>query len=733
VRTLRGELESLSELPERVQAAHEARLACAALRPLRALSDQLASTDRPPPSPLLKQALLAAAGASAAAFGRLRPEAVSGCVPALLTCARDASPAVRGSALLALAQAAAALGGRIVPHLPAAMAALLECASGAAARLSCAASDGAAADAPPAGSGDEPAAELASALAALSSMLDALGALLSPYLRDALRLLLSPACLLHTTPPTPTATGGTPTGGVAASAASVRTWLPSVIPARLLLEPLFAQLPRCIEQGPQSTQALLALVASATERLDTKAAATYSEQVFLFLLRVLDVRALRPPSLSGQNHLHDVEVSALACLVALTMKLTESRFKPLFLRLLEWAQAADGPAAGVAGAALGRAAAGTSSCDAPGGGGGGCPRQVVLFGAAAALTGRLRSVFVPYFRYLLDPAVVHLSGNAAGGHKKKKRRASSSTGGGGGVGGGGGEAEWLLRMRVLRALHRGLLHDGGGFFDAEKLERLLPPLVAQLEAVPPTGVLRSGVLSRQCSDAELDGYIHAGRAGSAAVDAYDAHGVAAAAALVQLGVTANSDVFWKPLNYRVLMVTRNQGSVRARLLALEVSSRKEIARHAVRVDSSAVESTKHAHAHSHRHILTISDAERRYVGTYRGGFVWRTVHVPWRAKRDAFFAKSAEITRLQQQKHFLHDSLSHMHAHSHTPGRVPACGASEGGVPAAAARDHPLCGGAARGHRDRGRGARAAAGGAAGGDQRGEARPVPEDINNKIQ
>ena len=63
------------------------------------------------------------------------------------------------------------------------------------------------------------------------------------------------------------------------------------------------------------------------------------------------------------------------------MKLSEARFKPLFLRLLEWA---------------GATAAATASSDAPVLLG----RAAALFGAVDALAGRLRSVFVPYFRWV---------------------------------------------------------------------------------------------------------------------------------------------------------------------------------------------------------------------------------------------------------------------------------------------------------------------------------------------
>ena len=283
---------------------------------------------------------------------------------------------------------------------------------------------------------------------------------------------------------------------------------------------------------------------------------------------------MAPPQLAG--HVHEVESAAVAAVVALVMKLTESRFKPLFLRMMEWAAASahstdDFGDAGEAEAAAAAAAASVG-------------RQVTLFSVAGALTERLRSVFVPYYRYLLDKAVKHLAapgGGAASQPKKKQRKQGSEGAAEGGLTSATGA--WVLRLRVVRALHRALLYDSAGFFDAEKLERLLQPLVAQLEALPPAEV--APTLSAQCSDAGLDGYITSGKrkgkasAAAAASDgghlgthpeAYDTMGVAAVACLVQMGVTANSDVFWKPLNHRVLMCTRGSASVRTRLLALEV-------------------------------------------------------------------------------------------------------------------------------------------------------------------
>lgn len=57
-------------------------------------------------------------------------------------------------------------------------------------------------------------------------------------------------------------------------------------------------------------------------------------------------------------------------------------------------------------------------------------RQIALFSCVVALTQRLRSVFVPYFRYLMDSVVAHLSGPATAAlqpPKKKKKKALPET------------------------------------------------------------------------------------------------------------------------------------------------------------------------------------------------------------------------------------------------------------------------------------------------------------------
>lgn len=141
-------------------------------------------------------------------------------------------------------------------------------------------------------------------------------------------------------------------------------------------------------------------------QMDPSTAAHHADLCFTFLLRALDLRQKRPASLPAPA-LHSVDQASLAVLLALTMKLSEAKFKPLFLRLLDWGSTprASHPDAKPLG------------------------RQVALFTAVLGLTERLRSVFVPYFRYLLDSIAAQLGGalGDAGAvpRKKKKKKASS--------------------------------------------------------------------------------------------------------------------------------------------------------------------------------------------------------------------------------------------------------------------------------------------------------------------
>ena len=82
---------------------------------------------------------------------------------------------------------------------------------------------------------------------------------------------------------------------------------------------------------------LLAMVQRTVEQMDASTAAQHAEACYSFLLQALDIRQRKPAQLSS---VEGVERSSVAVLLGLTMKLSEAKFKPLFLRLLDWASSA---------------------------------------------------------------------------------------------------------------------------------------------------------------------------------------------------------------------------------------------------------------------------------------------------------------------------------------------------------------------------------------------------------
>jgi len=92
-------------------------------------------------------------------------------------------------------------------------------------------------------------------------------------------------------------------------------------------------------------------------------------------------------------------------------------------------------------------------------------------------------------------------------------------------------------VQVVQALHSCFLYDTVSFLDEARFHRLLPLLVSQLAAQPPTAA--SALFGAQQTP-------------SAAPElGTDLFGDAVVSALVQMAVTANNDALWKSLNHQV--------------------------------------------------------------------------------------------------------------------------------------------------------------------------------------
>jgi len=521
---------------------------------------QKKGTAAPQTTELTRQVALGTLGSLAQAFGARHPQPFIAAVPAVLELTKpDQRQAVRGSALACIAAIAQSLGRQIVPVLPPTVNAVLLAAQNAAKAISDSSVSAAAgqaeeedeysdgneenkgAAAAPKTVSEMASLELAASLSAIVALVESLGAFLAPHLPQLFEVVLSPAVLAcHQ-------------AHCSILAESIRARLSREIPARLLLATLSESLDRAAAAGADAACALLGMLRLAIESMDCDDIASYHETVFLQLLRALDLRRLEATGPVVSAATDAVEAAALGALVELTMKLSETRFKPLFFRLVEWATVSAPPVVDSS-----KAAAVVSSSP--------LPRAVALLAAANVLSERLRSVFTPYFQPLMDPIIAALghegTSASAGAPTRKKRKKSGAPlllGKDDDFPSELAPLEATLRLLAIRSLHRCLMHDTAGFLDEARFDRVLQPLVSQLHVMPDPEILP--LLQ---SDSDLEAAL-----GPEAKENLDIPARAVVACLAQMALApGGSDGRWRPLNHAVLMATR-AGELRTRLAALE--------------------------------------------------------------------------------------------------------------------------------------------------------------------
>ncbi|XP_022943098.1 uncharacterized protein At3g06530 [Cucurbita moschata] len=352
----------------------------------------------------------------------------------------------------------------------------------------------------------------------LEAVVEKLGGFLNPYLGDMLELLV-----LH-----PNLVWGADSK-LKLKADFVRNLLTEKIPVRLVLPPLLKFFTRAVESGDSSLIITFNLLANIVGKMDRSSVTAYHTQIFDLCLCALDLRRQHPVSVTS---IDTVENSVMSALSLLTLKLTESMFKPLFIRSVEWADSDLEDAAG----------AGSKSVD----------RAISFYGLVNKLAEKHRSLFVPYFKYLLDGCVRHLTNSGDAKYtgsipKRKKAKVHVS---------GDSKEEtvvislksWHIRALVLSSLHKCFLYDTGSlkFLDSSNFQVLLKPIVSQMASEPPE---------------MLDENIN--------VPSVNKVDDVLVNCIGQMAVATGSDSLWKHLNHEVLMQTRSD-KVRTRILGLRI-------------------------------------------------------------------------------------------------------------------------------------------------------------------
>ncbi|XP_058086890.1 uncharacterized protein At3g06530 isoform X3 [Magnolia sinica] len=359
---------------------------------------------------------------------------------------------------------------------------------------------------------------LLSILVTLEAVIDKLGCFLNPYLEDILELMvIHPEYVSESDPKRKL------------KAESVRRLVTEKIPVRLILAPMLKIYPEAVKCGESSISVAFEMLASTISTMDRSSVGTYHAKIFEQCLLALDLRRQHP--ISVQN-IDMVEQSVIHAIIVLTMKLTETMFRPLFIRSLEWAESE-------------LEEFGSSKSR-------NLSRSISFYKLVNKLAEQHRSLFVPYFKYLLEGSARYLIDDQVpktiGSTQKQKKAKVHEESSNRETKGALSPCQWHLRALILSSLKKCFLYDTGSlkFLDSLNFQVLLKPIVSQLVAEPPASLEQ---LPNVPNVEEFDDTL--------------------VSCLGQMAVTAGSDLLWKPLNHEVLMQTRSE-KVRPRILGLRV-------------------------------------------------------------------------------------------------------------------------------------------------------------------
>ncbi|KAG8082909.1 hypothetical protein GUJ93_ZPchr0014g46634 [Zizania palustris] len=352
---------------------------------------------------------------------------------------------------------------------------------------------------------------LLSVLTTVEVIVKKLGEFVNPYLEEILDLVvLHQECASRTDEK------------LDAKAADVRTLLTEKVPVRLILSPLLNLYTGAAKCGEASLSLAFKMLATLVGTMDRLAVGTYHTKIYDHCLVALDLRRQR---LDSFENIATVEQCIIHAITTLTMKLTEATFRPLFLRTLEWAEFEIDQSTT------------KRSID----------RAIVFYKLVNTLAEKHRSLFTPYFKYLLEGSVQYLSEDDSLITSKQKKRAK--------IGDAKTEQKdrslgpklWNLRALVLKSLHKCFLYDNDQkILDSSNFQVLLKPIISQFVMEPSEHLVS---VPDALSVEEVDETL--------------------VLCLGQMAVTARSDVLWKPLNHEVLMQTRTD-KVRPKMLGLKV-------------------------------------------------------------------------------------------------------------------------------------------------------------------
>lgn len=340
--------------------------------------------------------------------------------------ALQAVPEVLASCVSCIGALVVALGPAFIPSLPAVVPCLLKRVDGDAAAL------------PPLLQG--------SIISAISALVKSVPQFLGPYLKNILHFLTAASFGAEAADGAGAAGVAQYRGAINQKAFAVRQAVAKSVPARVLLPPLYACYTAVASTAssaggvPASIVMLMDLLRASIEEMSRADINLHYKQIFKFFLSALDCRGILASDDDAEARA--TEGSVVSALVQMILKLSETSFLPLLLKLLDWSTRADVPAR----------------------------RQVTLFRTVDMLAGELKSLFIGYYSYFLKHFVAALNADDD----------EEAAGGSAAVFGDFGHLAPEAKRYIQTALRVGFLNDDGSFVTKERFKVLQTPLVHQL-------------------------------------------------------------------------------------------------------------------------------------------------------------------------------------------------------------------------------------------------------------
>ncbi|KAF9277204.1 HEAT repeat-containing protein 1 [Mortierella alpina] len=460
-------------------------------------------------------------------FGASHPAVITKIVPVIIgpSGLLHANEQVKASCLVCLTFMCQELGVRVVPFLPKFMPVVLSILTGTLSSTNAAAAAAAEADTKKSSRYNNSVLLQLAVVSHLETLIKVLPQFVSPYVTKILAGTLHPVLAGYE--------------GKDASKLQILdknkkllTEMSIHIQPRVLLPPVLGYYETAVKDGKDSLLALFDLVSQTINAMPRDVIAVHYKQIFKFFLGAFDYRRVHGEDKERKSSVAAIEGAVIEAFMQLVMKLNETLFKPLFLKSLDWATTE-----------LQVAKASFQDTQA---------RLIFFYKLLNALLEQLKSIVTPYYGYVVDNVIEALTGYA----KKAKGSASYED---------EDEEELKADGKVIRkremdelwswmvsSLQKCFLHDNDGLWNADRFEKLLHPLVNQLLVTVNVGSESSAVES----GAEWMSYEN--RMNTWLVPC-----------LGQLAVTLSNDALWKPLNYQVLLKTREDDR-QIRLSALRV-------------------------------------------------------------------------------------------------------------------------------------------------------------------